>query len=52
MKVIVDELPKEPKECLFSKWDKAAFCGYICPFKGDYCWEVDECPFLKQECEE
>lgn len=49
MKIIVDELPKEPKECLFCYWN--CEYGWLCkPFKYEYCY-VDknlDCPYLKE----
>lgn len=43
MKIIVDALPTDPKECLFSKWDKEF--GYVCRLCKDCC-NVSLCRFL------
>lgn len=46
MKIIVDEMPKEQKECLFSKRTYSG--NYVCKFQG--CCRVcnpERCNFLK-----
>lgn len=50
MKIIVDALPTEPEECLFSKWNKEY--GYVCKLcDGDNC-NVVLCEFLSQYSKE
>lgn len=43
MKIIVDELPKEPNDCPYSKIVTEAYCsrsGYVCK-------DTKQCKFLK-----
>ncbi len=50
MKILVDELPKEAKECLFAtKVNLTPLSGYVCVFDSP-CWlEVEgRCPRLKE----
>ena len=48
MKILVDERPKEPKECLFS--EKTLSENYVCKFQGSciVCGDTKKCEFLKQ----
>ena len=45
MKVLVDEMPKTPKECLFSKFN--CEYGYICCIKQGRCQHSFNCKVLK-----
>lgn len=49
MKILVDELPKEPRKCWFAK--RNVEYGYICTFQHHVCnleFEREECPCLKE----
>lgn len=48
MKILVDERPKEPKECLFS--EKTLSENYVCKFQGScmVCKDTKKCEFLKR----
>lgn len=53
MKIIVDEIPEKPKECLFRAWN--CEYGFLCQFIKARCklYDNDDCPFLSiQEREE
>lgn len=47
MKIKVDELPKEPKKCLFSKFD--CEYGWVCQFSMRRCRDTSKCEFLSAE---
>lgn len=56
MKIIVDELPRIPRDCLFSKWN--CEYGWICKLyksKDEYgldspiCKNTEKCPYLREE---
>ena len=44
MKIVVDEIPKTPKECFFS-WYNCEY-GQICNFKSCLCTDTKECSCL------
>ena len=44
MKIVVDEMPKSPKDCLFSKRD--CEYGLICKLQSCVCRHVNECECL------
>ena len=44
MKVYVDEFPKEPKDCLFAKFN--CEYGHICQFSKKKCTWTGWCEFL------
>lgn len=48
MKLLVDEKPKEPKDCFFSC--KGSGENYVCKFQGSciVCEDTKECKFLKR----
>lgn len=46
MRLIVDTMPKEPKECLFSKKESIGE-NYLCGFHGCVICNVDKCKKLK-----
>ena len=50
MRIIVDEMPKEPKECLFARWNCEH--GWLCTWiKYKQCY-LDRnlcCPYLKKQ---
>lgn len=55
MKIIVDEMPKKPKECLFSRWN--CEYGFLCSqikYKLKPCYLVKNmpCPYLKEQAKE
>lgn len=48
MKLIVDHLPKSPKDCFFCKWDREY--GYLCKLnfsKKSFC-NFENCSYLKE----
>jgi len=50
MKIVVSDLPKQPQECLFSKWN--CEYGWLCNlFKYEPCYVNKnlDCPYLKEE---
>lgn len=49
MKIIVDALPTDPKECLFSKWN--CEFGYVCKFCNALC-NISLCKFLSCDSKE
>ena len=51
MKIIVDEMPKEPKECLFSEKTVGMDKLYDCKFDNKLCCSdnLQKCPYLKRE---
>ena len=47
MKIIVDEMPKQPKECIFSECTNRMCNSYVCKlWRGRGC-EPNRCDFLK-----
>lgn len=48
MKILVDERPKEPKDCLFA--ERTYRGNYVCKFQGGCicCENTKECKFLKR----
>ena len=52
MKIIVDKMPKNPKECIFSECMDIQYSNYICKMhicklhQGKGC-DPDKCNFLK-----
>lgn len=55
MKLIVDELPKRPDDCPFSRYGDG--CFYCSLAKDDYCscgleYIGRNCEFLKEACDE
>ena len=49
MRIIVDKMPEQPKDCLFSLWN--CEYGWRCKLIKDSCnlSENLKCPYLKQE---
>lgn len=45
MKIIVDEMPKQERQCLFCE-EEYDYGGYFCKFGKDVC-NVDMCDWLK-----
>lgn len=47
MKIIVDKMPAESKECLFSR--KAYSGNYVCKFQGEciICQDTQKCNYLQ-----
>ena len=48
MRIVVDEMPKEPKECLFSA-DHHRNGNIVCQFDVLTPCNPQECPYLKRE---
>lgn len=53
MKLVVNELPKEKKDCLFSELHHNRTNDitnyhqcYVCELDGNFCEDVNECKFL------
>lgn len=46
MRVLVDEYPERPSDCIFAKWN--CEYGHICQFSKRRC-DVDFCSYLKSE---
>lgn len=47
MKIIVDKIPNEPKECIFSECTNQLHGSYVCNlYQGKGC-EPNKCNFLK-----
>ena len=47
MKILVDELPKDPQACLFSHWNCER--GAICQFSKTVCEDSTKCEYLKDD---
>ena len=45
MKIIVDEMPKHERQCLFCE-EEYDYGGYFCKFSKDIC-SLDMCNYLK-----
>lgn len=57
MKIIVDEIPSKPGECLFARWN--CEYGWMCTFKSMrrdvvdyYCHVKDGCAYLEKKNED
>ena len=50
MKILIDKMPKQPKDCLFVKWN--CEYGWMCKLFGDeptcYLSKNLECQYLKE----
>lgn len=48
MKIIVDKMPVQSDECLFSKPLNACnLTTFVCDFDSKLCKEIHQCPYLK-----
>lgn len=47
MKIMVDEMPRIPSECLFGRWD--CEYGWMCRIEYEKCKDAKECTLLKEE---
>lgn len=47
MKIVVDSLPENPQECLFS--ERNCEYGWICKFRKGRCKDTKKCTYLKEE---
>lgn len=53
MRIIVDKIPEQPKDCFFSLWN--CEYGWLCKrFKYEPCYigKNLECPYLKEQAGE
>ena len=51
MRILVDKMPKQHKDCMFCLGYKESTCAryYVCSIDQNYrCVNVDECPFCKE----
>lgn len=47
MRLVVDMMPKEPKNCLFSERSPISD-NYLCKFHGAKVCEIDKCKHLRE----
>lgn len=46
MKILVDEMPKEAKNCIFCS---EKYLPQVCHLDGQICKLADKCPYLKED---